>query len=164
MKEAAILGVRALLGGTFVALFALAGELLRPKSFAGIFAAAPSVAPASLTLIEKREGTSEAVADVRGAVIGACALVLFAVTVVALAGRMPTTLALVVAAVGWAAAALGLYVGGTRLARALGEQQYLPEVGVVEAEPVVAALRRAGLTAAVAETASGGALAALLVA
>jgi len=84
--------------------------------------------------------------------------------VVALAGRIPTAPAVLVAAAGWAAAGLALYLGGQRLAGLLVEQQYLPEVGVVEAQPVVDSLRRAGLTAAVAESESGGALAALLVA
>jgi PncC family amidohydrolase len=157
------LGIRFAFGAGISVLAGLAGLALGQRA-GGVLLAFPAILPAALTLIEKREGTSEAVADVRGAVIGACAMVLFAVTVVALAGRIPTALAIVIAAVGWATAALGLYAGGTRLARALGEQQYLPEVGVVEAEPVVAALRRAGLTAAVAETESGGALAALLVA
>jgi PncC family amidohydrolase len=157
------LGVRFAFGAGISIAAGVVGLALGQRA-GGVLLAFPAILPAALTLIEKREGTSEAVADVRGAVIGACALVLFAVTVVALAGRMPTALALAVAAVGWATTALALYAGGTRLARALGEQQYLPEVGVVEAEPVVAALHRAGLTAAVAETESGGALAALLVA
>jgi nicotinamide mononucleotide (NMN) deamidase PncC len=128
----------------------------------GVLLAFPAILPAALTLIEKREGTSEAVADIRGAVIGACAMVFFAVTVVALAGRMPTALAILVAGVGWGVAGTVFFFGGNLLARGLHEQQYLPEVGVIEAEPVVEALRRAGMSVAVAETESGGALAALL--
>jgi len=157
------LGVRFAFGAAVAVASGIVGLALGPRA-AGVLLAFPAILPAALTLIEKREGTPQAVADVRGAVIGACAMVLFAVTVVALAGRMPAAPAVVVAAVGWAVAALGLYASGERLARALGEQQYLPEIGMVEAEPVVAQLRRAGLTAAVAESESGGALAAVLVA
>jgi hypothetical protein len=57
VKEVAILAVRALLGGTFVALFSVLGELLRPKSFAGIFAAAPSVALALLLVTDATKGS-----------------------------------------------------------------------------------------------------------
>ena len=39
---------RFLIGGVAVSLFAVLGDLLRPKSFAGLFGAAPSVALATL--------------------------------------------------------------------------------------------------------------------
>jgi hypothetical protein len=53
MKE---LILRFLIGGTLVSAFALIGDLLRPKSFAGLFGAAPSVALASLALTIETEG------------------------------------------------------------------------------------------------------------
>ena len=39
-----------------VSLFAVAGDVLRPKSFAGLFGAAPSVALATLTLAFWKHG------------------------------------------------------------------------------------------------------------
>ena len=42
--------IRFLAGGILVSVFAVLGDLLRPKSFAGVFGAAPSVALASLAL------------------------------------------------------------------------------------------------------------------
>jgi hypothetical protein len=42
--------LRFLIGGSAVSLFAIAGGVLRPKSFAGLFGAAPSVALATLAL------------------------------------------------------------------------------------------------------------------
>ena len=39
--------LRFLIGGLVVSVFALVGDLFRPKSFAGLFSAAPSVALAS---------------------------------------------------------------------------------------------------------------------
>jgi Protein of unknown function (DUF3147) len=42
--------VRFVAGGVVVSLFAIVGDVLRPKSFAGLFGAAPSVALATLTL------------------------------------------------------------------------------------------------------------------
>ena len=41
---------RFLMGGFVVSLFAASGDLLKPKSFAGLFGAAPSVALATLGL------------------------------------------------------------------------------------------------------------------
>jgi hypothetical protein len=43
MSQAGVLAVRALAGGTLVVVCAVAGELLRPKSFAGILAAIDAV-------------------------------------------------------------------------------------------------------------------------
>ena len=40
--------VRFLVGGALVSLFALIADVLKPKGFAGLFGAAPSVALASL--------------------------------------------------------------------------------------------------------------------
>ena len=50
--------IRFLVGGVFVGSFALVGNVLRPKSFAGLFGAAPSVALATLALTVLR-GTEE---------------------------------------------------------------------------------------------------------
>ena len=41
---------RFILGGLIVSLFALIGDVLRPRSFAGLFGAAPLVALATLAL------------------------------------------------------------------------------------------------------------------
>ena len=40
--------IRFLIGGAVVSSFALLGEVFRPKTFAGLFGAAPSIALASL--------------------------------------------------------------------------------------------------------------------
>jgi hypothetical protein len=75
MREAAIIGVRALAGGTFVVLFTLVGEWLRPKSFAGLFAAAPSIAVASLLVTLVVNGEAAVWRSALGMVAGAVALV-----------------------------------------------------------------------------------------
>jgi hypothetical protein len=41
--------VRAVSGGILVSAFAVLGDVLKPKRFAGLFAAAPSVALATLS-------------------------------------------------------------------------------------------------------------------
>ena len=53
--------IRFLVGGAFVSAFAIIGDLLKPKSFAGLFGAAPSVELATLGLTISTEGASYAV-------------------------------------------------------------------------------------------------------
>jgi len=53
MKE---IFIRFLIGGCCVSLFAILGDLFRPKSFAGLFGAAPSVALATLSLTVASDG------------------------------------------------------------------------------------------------------------
>jgi hypothetical protein len=48
---------RFLLGGALVSAFALFGDVVRPKRLAGLFAAAPSVALATLALTASFSGT-----------------------------------------------------------------------------------------------------------
>jgi hypothetical protein len=42
--------IRFMIGGIFVSVFAVLGDVLKPKRFAGLFGAAPSVALATLIL------------------------------------------------------------------------------------------------------------------
>jgi PncC family amidohydrolase len=157
------LAVRFGFGAAVSVVAGLVGLTLGQRA-GGMLLAFPAVLPAALTLIESREGTSEAISDVRGAVVGAVGMVVFALTVLALAGRIHPSGALGVAVVAWTVTAIGLYFAARWLAVVLGEQHYLPDISVGEAEPVVTALRRAGLTAAIGESACGGVVAALLVA
>jgi hypothetical protein len=66
------LTVRFVLGGLIVSAFAVLGDLFKPKSFAGLFGAAPSVALASLGLTFQPHGGSytaiEGLAMMAGAV------------------------------------------------------------------------------------------------
>ena len=66
----------------------LAGARLGPK-FGGLFRAFPAVLPATLTLIEKKEGTTKAWADASGGVFGAVGLAAFAFTAVMLLRTNP---------------------------------------------------------------------------
>ena len=75
MSQLGPLAIRGLAGGALVVLFSVAGELLRPKSFAGIFAAAPSVALASLLVTAASQGGSAVWESALGMVAGAVALV-----------------------------------------------------------------------------------------
>jgi hypothetical protein len=69
--------VRFLVGGAVVSAFAAAGDVLRPKGFAGLFSAAPSVALATLALTTFREGTWYAALEARSMMLGAVALFVY---------------------------------------------------------------------------------------
>jgi hypothetical protein len=65
--------IRFLIGGAAVSGFALLGDMTRPKSFAGIFGAAPSMALATLALTLRAEGAPYTATEARSMVIGAIA-------------------------------------------------------------------------------------------
>lgn len=50
------LALRLFIGGAVVSAFAVLGDMLKPKSFAGLFGAAPSVALASIALAAAQHG------------------------------------------------------------------------------------------------------------
>ena len=69
--------MRFLLGGSIVSTFAIIGDVLRPKGFAGLFGAAPSVALATLTLTLLTEGKQYAALEARSMIAGAFAFLLW---------------------------------------------------------------------------------------
>jgi hypothetical protein len=73
--------VRFLIGGFVVSAFSIAGSLFKPASFAGLFAAAPSVALATLGLAIAKEGRLYASAECRSMIAGAAALCAYSVLV-----------------------------------------------------------------------------------
>jgi hypothetical protein len=70
--------VRFLVGGLFVSAFAVLADLLKPKSFAGLFGAAPAIALATLSLTIGKEGASYAALEARSMVGGAFAFYVYA--------------------------------------------------------------------------------------
>jgi hypothetical protein len=60
VHDVVVVFIKALFGGCLVVAFALLGHVLRPKWFAGLFAAAPSVAIASLVVTVLDKGHHEA--------------------------------------------------------------------------------------------------------
>src|SRR5438067_902223 len=75
MNPILLIAIKALVGGTAVVAFAALGELLRPRGLAGIFAAAPSVALASLGVTSLASGPAAATGQAVGMIAGAAALV-----------------------------------------------------------------------------------------
>ena len=83
----------------------------------GVFLGFPAVLPASLTLIEKKSGKEEAAIDSEGAILGAVALVLYAVVVVFTATKLGVIVTLLLALLVWLAVAVGLYFLVVRVLR-----------------------------------------------
>jgi uncharacterized membrane protein len=82
--------------------------------FGGVFLAFPAILPATLTLVEKKEGTRRADKNAGGAVLGGVALIIFAALTFLLLNT-DAPLALAVAVVGWSVTAMTLYLLGCRL-------------------------------------------------
>ena len=68
---------RFLLGGVLVSLFALIGDVVRPKRFAGMFGGAPSVALATLALTTARSGALIASLEARSMILSSLGFVLY---------------------------------------------------------------------------------------
>lgn len=81
MKEILL---RIIVGGAVVSIFSLVGDLLKPKSFAGLFSAAPSVALATLALTVAKDGKEYASLEARSMILGALAFFAYAWVVGAL--------------------------------------------------------------------------------
>lgn len=70
--------IRFLIGGLFVCVFAAISDILKPKSFAGLFGAAPSVALATLYLTISSHGRVYAATETRSMIAGAVAFFVYA--------------------------------------------------------------------------------------
>ena len=69
--------LRFALGGLVVSAFAVLGEVLKPKSFAGILGAAPSVAVVVLGLAVAQHGPAYGVSEARSMAVGSAALAVY---------------------------------------------------------------------------------------
>jgi hypothetical protein len=104
--------VRFFVGGAVVSIFAFIGDVLRPKSFAGLFGAAPSVALVSLALAISGHGAEYASTQSASMLAGAVALSAFSIVTCHLLKRtqksaMSVTLLTFPI---WLVVAFGLYV------------------------------------------------------
>ncbi|SFJ72564.1 DUF3147 family protein [Bradyrhizobium sp. Gha] len=103
--------IRFLVGGAVVSAFSMLGDVLKPKSFAGLFGAAPSVALATLGIAIYRHGPAYASSQSLTMMAGAVALAIYSIVVCQLLMRarmraLPATLITIIV---WLAAAFGLW-------------------------------------------------------
>ena len=102
--------IRFLVGGVVVSAFAMLGDLLHPKSFAGLFGAAPSVALTTLGIAVHQHGADYAALQSRAMVAGAVALAVYCVVVCHLLvrARLRAASATLLSLIVWLIAAFGL--------------------------------------------------------
>ena len=101
--------LRFIIGGLAVSTFAVIGDVARPKSFAGLFGAAPSIALATLALAMWKDGPDYAAIEARSMIIGAVALCAYSAIVCYLMQRrdLGALAATSAGMIGWFAVALG---------------------------------------------------------
>jgi len=106
--------VRFFIGGVVVSAFAMLGDVLRPKSFAGLFGAAPLVALGTLGIAIYLHGAPYAAIQARSMMAGAVALSVYSVIVCHLLvrARWRASLATVIALAAWLVVAFGLEAFG----------------------------------------------------
>jgi hypothetical protein len=104
--------LRFVIGGLVVSLFAMMGDIFRPKSFAGLFGAAPSIALATVCLTIAHHGKHYAAIEARSMVLGAIAFFLYGAMVSWVLMRYkPSTLVTTVALLPvWLTTSLGLWL------------------------------------------------------
>jgi len=103
--------IRFLIGGVFVSLFAFLGDLLKPKSFAGLFGAAPSIALATLLLTIGKQGPHYAAIETTSMISGTVAFFVYssAVSRVMMRKAKKALFASTLLLPLWAAVAFGLW-------------------------------------------------------
>ncbi|GII87874.1 hypothetical protein Ssi03_58640 [Sphaerisporangium siamense] len=102
MSQVWLLALRGLFGGLLVTAFALLGEMVSPKRFAGIFAAGPAVALAGMSITVLHAGSRPLADSALGMIVGSAALVVYCALAVPLVGRL--------GAVAGSAAAVGVWL------------------------------------------------------
>ncbi len=105
--------VRFVAGGLIVSAFAILSDVLRPKSFAGLLGAAPSVALATLGMAIAQNGSRYAAAESSTMMYGAVALACYSLVVCQLLMRfrLSALLATVVSLAVWLGVAACLLAG-----------------------------------------------------
>jgi Protein of unknown function (DUF3147) len=106
--------IRFLIGGIVVSTFSVISDLFKPKSFAGLFGAAPSVALATLGITVLADGPHYASTEARSMIIGAIAFFVYAkaLSKILLRYKISTRMVAVFALPLWFCVAfLGLRVG-----------------------------------------------------
>lgn len=104
--------IRFFVGGLVVSIFSVLGDLFRPKTFSGIFGAAPSIALATLGMAVMKQGAAYGALEGRSMLAGAAALWAYSI-VSSWLGMRWNWHALVSASacyLVWLAVALGLWV------------------------------------------------------
>jgi hypothetical protein len=105
MEIVLLILLKGLIAGTLVVVFALISAAVGPKSFAGIFGAAPSIALASLTITVLHSGVAAGRMQSYSMIFAAFAMVAYCVTAVITVDRYGALRGSVLAYGSWVAVA-----------------------------------------------------------
>jgi hypothetical protein len=109
VRDVILLAVRVLVAGAFVAGFAMLGDTLKPKMFAGLLSGAPSVATVSLLVTGLAMGPSRDEKYALGMIAGAVGLVVYAVVAAYLVEHLKAVVGSALAWIAWAVPAGAIY-------------------------------------------------------
>lgn len=109
VRDVLTIAGKTVLGGALVLVFAALSETLQPKRFAGILAAAPSVAIASLAVGSAAKGPADQAHAAQSMIAGAVALAVYAAVAIVALRRLGTAKGAAVSGIAWVAVAAGLY-------------------------------------------------------
>jgi hypothetical protein len=104
--------IRFFAGGLMVSAFAAVGDVVRPKSFAGLFGAAPSIAIATLLIALLEQGPSYIAIEGRSMILGGAALAAYSFVSRQFLNRcqFSSLISTLLSTVVWFASAFGLYL------------------------------------------------------
>jgi Protein of unknown function (DUF3147) len=108
--------LRIIVGGVVVSVFSMMGDLLKPKSFAGLFGAAPSVALATIALTVMKDGRAYASTEAKSMILGSVAFFVYACVVsrLLMRRRMQVLAATSACILLWLGCAFGLWFVAVR--------------------------------------------------
>ncbi len=115
MRDVWLLLLRGAVGGTLVVAFAVLSETLGPKSFAGVFGAAPSIALASFLVTIADKGEHAARIQSLSMIFAAFAMLAYCVTAVFTVDRFGALRGSALAFVSWVVVATLAYGAVTGL-------------------------------------------------
>ena len=104
-----MLAVRVIAGGALVVAFAMLGDMLKPKMFAGLFGAAPSVATASLLVSGLAMGAAKDEKYASGMIAGAIGLAAYSAAAALAVKHLGAVAGSIVAWVAWLVPAAAVY-------------------------------------------------------
>jgi len=100
-----MIAAKAIAGGCLVVAFSMLSDRLKPKTLAGLFSGAPSVALASLALTAVAMGSGKTDVAATSMIAGAVGMVAFCAVAIALEQKVGAITSSALAWVSWAAAA-----------------------------------------------------------
>ena len=110
MNGVLVIVLKAAAGGGLVVAFALLSDVLRPKSFSGLFSAAPSIAMASLLITALASGQSKAADAAGGMIAGAVGMVGYCISASVLVERFGSAAGSALAWLVWLAVAAATFL------------------------------------------------------